>query len=61
MGAKSEFPGVLNQKVDSKVRIEKKDIIFRNLFLKNNETINAKTMFIRRYKKTNIILGKTFL
>lgn len=61
MGAKSGFPGVLNQKADSKVRTEKKDIIFKNLFLKNNEAMKAKTIFTRRYIKTKIILSKIFL
>ena len=61
IGAKSGFPGVLNQKADSKVRIEKKDTIFINLFLKNNEAIKAKTMFIKKYMKMNIILSKIFL
>ncbi len=61
MGATSELPGILNQKADNKVKIKKKDAIFKNLFLKNNEPIKAKTMFRRRYIKTNIMLGKISL
>lgn len=61
MGAKSVFPGVLNQNAVNKVRTKKKDAIFKNLFLKKNEAIKARAVFIRKYKKINIILGKICL
>jgi len=61
MGAISELPGILNQKADNKVKIKKKDAIFRNLFSKSNEAIKAKAIFRRRYIIMNIMLGKISL